>query len=163
MTTPTRADLSWWCRRESHKGCPADYEDMVCGCECHGREVVARPDGTWQIELPISTPLSLNDRSHWSVKGRQVAALRRDAGWCAREAKIARCRKIKVTLIYEPRNERRRDKDNLVATLKPVVDGLVDVGVIPDDTPEHIEYDMPLIDVPNGKRGRLIVIVERVL
>lgn len=161
MPTTSRA-ISWWCERDKHAGCPI-YEDIVCGCECHPREMVEVSSGVWQFELPITKPLSLNDRSHWSAKAAQVAELRADAGWCAKAAKIAKCQKIKVTLIYEPRDKRRRDKDNLVATLKPVVDALVDISVIPDDTPEHVEYDMPLIDVPNGKLGRLTVMVERVL
>lgn len=118
--------------------------------------------GIWSFELPITRPLSLNDRSHWSAKAAQVAQLREDAGWCALAARIERCDQVSVTLIYEPRDKRRRDKDNLVATLKPVVDALVDVGVIPDDTPEHVEYEMPLIDAPNGRQGRLIVMVEKI-
>lgn len=135
----------------------------MCSCECHGTPETSAASGVWSFELPISKPLSLNDRSHWSKRASDVSDLREATGWLAHEAKIERCQKIKVTLIYEPRDKRRRDKDNLVATLKPVVDGLVDVDVIPDDTPEHVEYDMPLIDAPSGKQGRLVVLVERLL
>lgn len=160
--TPTRAEPSFWCAKGKHKGCPI-YEDIICGCKCHPREARELADGEWLIELPITKPMSLNDRSHWSQKAEDVAQLRADAGWCVREAKVARCQKVRVTMIYEPRDKRRRDKDNLVATLKPIVDALVDTSVIPDDTPEHVEYEMPLIDVPNGRQGRITVLVERLL
>lgn len=33
-------------------------------------------------------------------------------------------------------------------TLKPVIDGLVDAKVIPDDTPDHVSWDPPAISAP---------------
>jgi crossover junction endodeoxyribonuclease RusA len=67
-----------------------------------------------------------------------------------------------VTLIYAPRDKRRRDPLNLVASLKACEDGIVDAGVIPDDTPVYIESQMPLIDLPAGKDAHLALLVERV-
>lgn len=116
----------------------------------------------WVVELPWTKPLSMNDRGHWSERAKEVAQYREDAGWAARAAKIPKCQRVRVTLVYEPRDQRRRDPLNLTATLKVVQDALVDVGVVPDDTVEYMETVTPLIDVPNGKKGRLWALVERV-
>ena len=48
-----------------------------------------------------------------------------------------------VTLHYRPRDNRRRDADNLVPTLKALCDGLVDAGLVPDDTPNYMHKHKP--------------------
>ena len=45
------------------------------------------------------------------------------------------------------KDHRRRDADNLIATLKPFADGLVDAGLTPDDTPSFMTKHMPVIIV----------------
>lgn len=32
----------------------------------------------------------------------------------------------------------KHDLDNLIATCKPILDGIVDAGIIPNDTPKHV-------------------------
>lgn len=116
---------------------------------------------TWEITLPLTTPLSLNNREHWQTKSRRVAALRSATFRLAKAARIPTLERCAVELHYAPRDKRRRDALNLVATLKPVEDGLVDAGVVPDDTAEFVEPTMPKIDDPTGaKHGRLFVIVR---
>lgn len=98
----------------------------------------------WFIKMPFSRPpLSLNDRfaSYHQERSLQKAiahdvcavALRtiREGGLQARP-------RVAVELIYYPSNNGRRDADNIAATLKPILDGLVDAGVIPDDKAEHV-------------------------
>jgi crossover junction endodeoxyribonuclease RusA len=121
----------------------------------------AERDGTWVLHLPMTKPLSLNDRDHWAKKAKATQQVRDDADVLARQARIPRCAFIRTTLVYEPRDKRRRDPINLIATLKAVQDGLVDAGVVPDDTPAYVETATPLIDAPNGKKGSLWVLVER--
>lgn len=116
----------------------------------------------WRIEFPWTKPLSMNDRGHHHARARKVAQYREDAGWCARQARVQACKRVRVTLVYEPRDERRRDPLNLTATLKVVQDALVDIGVVPDDTVEYMETVTPIIDLPNGKEGKLWALVERV-
>ncbi len=115
---------------------------------------------TWQLELPITKPLSMNSRQHWRAKAKDVAAVRAAANRLAREAHIPALEQIIVELHYSPRDRRRRDALNLVATLKPCEDGLVDAGVVPDDTAEYVIPTMPILDPPNGKAGRLYLIVR---
>lgn len=114
---------------------------------------------TWRMELPLTRPLSLNDRkSRWS-EASAVAQLRGDVHVLARHAKIPPCGRIHVQLHYVPPSAGRRDRDNLVATLKPVLDGLV------DDTDRYVTWSPPIIDPPS-KGGpylrRLYVIVREV-
>lgn len=66
--------------------------------------------------------------------------------WIAAGAKLPKgmgC--ATVQLHYLPADNRRRDTDNLVATLKPLCDGLVDYGLVPDDTPEFMAKPEPII------------------
>jgi crossover junction endodeoxyribonuclease RusA len=104
----------------------------------------------WRIDLPLRAPLSMNDREHRMVKHRRVAQVRRDAKALTLVAKIPPLARISVELHYCPRDKRRRDPLNLVATLKPVEDGIVDAGVIPDDTPVWSLPTMPIIDPPDS-------------
>lgn len=102
-------------------------------------------DGEWALHLPFQTQLSLNDRQHWAVKHKHVKEWRDAAHVLARAARIPLCSRIRVELHYVPAQERRRDPDNLVACLKPLVDGLVDAGVVPDDTERYVERTFPII------------------
>lgn len=114
----------------------------------------------WRLDLPLSKPLSLNSRQHHMVKARAVAQVRKDAQIIARAAKIPALDRIVVELHYAPRDSRRRDALNLVATLKPCEDGLVDAGIVPDDTAEFVVPTMPVIDPPTGTQGRLYLLVK---
>jgi crossover junction endodeoxyribonuclease RusA len=116
------------------------------------------------IRLPISAPLSLNVQMHHMARAAKVKELRDSVHMLARLAKIPKCQKVRVTLIYQPRDARRRDSVNLVPTMKACEDGLVDAKVVPDDTPFFLESCMPLIDVPvKGQPGALDLLVERML
>jgi crossover junction endodeoxyribonuclease RusA len=121
-------------------------------------------DRTWTIPLPMRTPLSLNAREHWRLKARRVAQVRSDAELVTRALKIPALERVAIELHYCPRDRRRRDPLNLVATLKPVEDGIVDAGVIPDDTPEWSVPTMPIIDhhVPGPDVLRLYVVLREV-
>lgn len=125
---------------------------------------------SWEFDLPQTVPLSLNDRRAWQANYQLKKSYREAAHVLARAARIPKCQRIRVYLVYTPRDVRRRDPLNLVATLKAVEDGIVDAGIVPDDTPMYLESQMPLIDMPEklvskalGVKGRLTVIVERVL
>jgi crossover junction endodeoxyribonuclease RusA len=116
----------------------------------------------WLLRLPFTAPLSLNDRMHYMVKAKHTKAWRDAARLAAEAAGIPSCSRIRITLIYTPRDRRRRDPLNLIATLKACEDGIVDAGVVPDDTPAYVESQMPLIDLPDGKDAHLSLLVERV-
>lgn len=62
-----------------------------------------------------------------------------------KQAQIPALQAIHVQLHYQPKDNRRRDSDNLIATQKPCVDALVTAGIIPDDTGEFLDWSRPII------------------
>ena len=112
----------------------------------------------WLIALPYRTPpLSLNQRGHWAAKARATRDVRSRAAWLVRAARVAPLARVEVQLGYTPPDRRRRDTDNLVATLKAIADGVVDAGVVPDDTPEFMSKPEPVITDPDKARAGLWV------
>ena len=132
-------------------------------------------ENRWELTLPwtkppmslndrmdrwTKPPMSLNDRMDRWTKARWTKTLRQTAWALAKQAKIPPLGACDVVLLYVPRDRRRRDEDNLTATLKPLADGLVDAGVVVDDTPDFMRKD-PRLGDPDPKRPRLVLIVER--
>lgn len=113
---------------------------------------------SWEFPLAMTAPLSLNDREHYMKRARDVAEVRKDAFLNCRALKIPRLARVEVVLTYHPRDRRRRDPLNLTATLKPVQDGIVDAGVVPDDTLEFMESPMPVIGELSGKRHGVLTV-----
>uniref|UniRef100_A0A6M3JTT8 Uncharacterized protein n=1 Tax=viral metagenome TaxID=1070528 RepID=A0A6M3JTT8_9ZZZZ len=65
---------------------------------------------------------------------------------------------VKYTFIVP--DLRRRDPDNLIASCKAILDGLVDAGVIRDDSGKQMVFDQPEIKYIKGKRAIIISIGE---
>lgn len=110
------------------------------------------------VRLPwTSPPLSLNSREHWAHKARVTQQVRTTTAWLCNG--LGRANRVRVTLTYIPRDSRRRDADNLVATYKPICDGIVDAGVVTDDDPLHMVKVMPHIAPadPNDPRMELTI------
>lgn len=94
----------------------------------------------WAFQMSgIRPPLSLNDRGNWRPKARKTAEIREEAAWRARSARIPRLAKCRVQIEWVVTDNRRRDEDNPAPSAKAVYDGLVDAGIVPDDTPEFME------------------------
>lgn len=112
------------------------------------------------VPLPWQTPpLNLNDRyTNRIAYAGKIAAVREDTGWVIKAAKVPACDRIRVTLHYRPRDARRRDEDNLVATMKPCCDAIVDVGIVDDDTPRFMVKVMPVIHEPGEPHGLWLTI-----
>lgn len=116
---------------------------------------------SWTLRVGHYTtpPLSLNDRLHWRVKAKITAEVReyvKQSAWY----NVPACERILVELHYVPRDRRRRDRDNLVATLKPCLDGLVSAGVVADDAPEYVDWGV-FLDDPDPKDPHLYLRIER--
>lgn len=85
----------------------------------------------------------MNDRDHHHVKARKTAAVREAAA--AAFAGVPAQEYVTVQMIWWVATRHRRDDENPVATLKPWCDGLVDAGLVPDDTPEFMGKSMPQV------------------
>lgn len=121
------------------------------------------PATTWTIRLPYATPpLTLNGREHWATKSRMVRDLRAYVNLQARRQGIPKLGRVHVQLVYVPRDGRRRDSDNLVATLKPCLDGLVDAGIVEDDSPEYVSWDRPHIAYRDPTDPHLYITIQGV-
>ena len=109
-----------------------------------------------EIDLPLhkgKPPLTLNQRLHWSEKARRTKMIRQVVAWRAAALKLGLCEHISVSMHYAPGDNRwRREGDNLVASMKPAVDALVDAGIVVDDDPRHVTTIMPAIHPGPGRR-----------
>ena len=111
--------------------------------------------------------MSMNDRQHWRTKARQTANLRRDVMALAAAHRLPTgLDRVRVQLVYVPRDGRRRDTDNLVATLKPICDALAagtskhpGHGLVADDTPEFMAKPEPVIAAPDPKDPHLRLLI----
>ena len=124
----------------------------------------ARYGRTWEIRLPwTKPPLSANDRLTYMAEARIKAEIRRTAAALALDVADPSwpLDRVVITLVYTPRDKRRRDRMNLAPTLKAAVDGLVQAGLVDDDDDTHV-LDMIRIAEPDGD-PRLVLVVREVL
>ncbi len=54
-------------------------------------------------------------------------------------------KKVSVAAKFFHKTKRHRDTDSAMYSLKAVYDGIVDAGVVPDDTPEYMKREEPEI------------------
>lgn len=85
------------------------------------------------IDVPAALLINANDREHWATKARKTAGVRTMARFATgiRPALFGLVT-LTVTITYPPRS-RRRDASNLAPTVKALLDGIVDAGLLPDD------------------------------
>ena len=62
-----------------------------------------------------------------------------------------------ITITWVAKDKRRRDPDNLFASMKPYIDGLVNVGLIVDDSATHVSYTLRY---ERGEKDNTIIEVE---
>lgn len=115
---------------------------------------------SWTLQLPGTIePLTSNQREHWRPKAKRVAHVRAVTALLATQARIPRLARARIELHYAPPDRRRRDAQNLVPTLKPIEDGIVDARVLPDDTAEYLDPVMPVFE-PVERPARLWVVIH---
>lgn len=119
-----------------------------------------------QFTMPLSfskPPMNMNDRHHWRKKAQLTRLIREEVLVRARSMRLPKnCDTgVTVALHYQPRDNRRRDPSNLIATQKPCLDALVSYGLIPDDTPEFVNELMPVIHPAiKGEPGKCWLTIE---
>ena len=103
----------------------------------------ASPPGSrpvWVIKLPYTAPpLTLNTiNQHWRKLWEKAKEVKRDAFFLAKAEQIPPQQRISVTLVYWPGSNAVHDADNMALTVKPLIDGLRQAGVVPDDRGRHV-------------------------
>jgi crossover junction endodeoxyribonuclease RusA len=123
------------------------------------RPIVTADSITIVVDLPPRV-LSPNGRSHWATKAAAVKKARKqageEAGWRMRAAGIAPplWEIATVHAIFYKRVRRQADEDNLIASLKPYLDGLADARVVGNDrnfkrptVQQEIDRDRPRLEI----------------
>ncbi|QNE90272.1 hypothetical protein H0194_04660 [Corynebacterium incognita] len=117
-----------------------------------------------EMQLSFTTPpLTANQRLRRMQEAKIVKQVRHEACVRAKFMRLPHVKHIRVELHYRPRDKRRRDADNIVPTLKALCDGLVDAGIVDDDTPEFMDKRMPIIhpSIP-GEPGKMWCVITLV-
>lgn len=92
------------------------------------------------IAIDLAWPpreLHPNARVHWAVKARKAKNARIVAAWTAKEAGIRHSdhdipEALKVTAVFSPPDNRRRDEDGMLSSVKSYFDGIADMIGIDD-------------------------------
>lgn len=119
------------------------------------------------VEVPAAEWLTSNGRYHWASRARRTRKLRTRAALAARAARprIPPMVRARITVHVHGRTRARTDPANAYPTIKAVVDGLVDAGVLPDDDAAHLDGpDMRLGDpdprLPTGHHRLTVDITD---
>ncbi len=119
--------------------------------------VLLVPSNHLRLELPLPDPvLSPNARVHWQVRARATREAKEQviaAVLSQKRQKLLDRATVTVTFVVGDR--RRRDKGNLISSVKAYLDGLVGL-VISDDSWQHIEEVYPPIQYEKGKKMTII-------
>ena len=105
--------------------------------------------------------LSPNKRLHYmSVYKAKVVAKEVAAALVLAQGKPAHpIEKAHIAITWVAKDKRRRDIDNLFASMKPYIDGLVKVGLIADDSAMHVSYTLKY---ERGDKDNTIIEVEEI-
>lgn len=113
------------------------------------------------ISFPPPTKLlNMNDTRNPFQKARLVKEWRTSAYWAACQLGPPSKRRHPasvVTITLPVKGKRTRDPANWVATAKPIIDGLTDAGVWPDDNQEWVTLMEPILSTSNKE---VVVTIE---
>lgn len=119
---------------------------------------------SWQVEHD-ERPLPANAYRvlHWRKRAAYDKAWRNAFGWRARQARVPKLAAAIVTVVQTCREGTTLpDVAACAETVKAAVDGLVDVGVIPNDDPKHL-LAITFVAPSHADKDRLVLIVEEAI
>lgn len=94
------------------------------------------------LPLTRSKLITANDKPHWAARARLTKQIRQWGYLLGREGEgVVRLglthARVEVEFAYPDR--RRRDRSNLAPTVKALMDGLIDAGLLPDDADRFLD------------------------
>ena len=110
------------------------------------------------VRVPAALWLTANGRDHWATKSRRTSHLRQ-LGFLAARNLPAVDRANVVAVIGYP-TARRADPANAAPTVKALLDGAVDAGLLPDDDHKHIPRTSYERGPDSGERGVYLVTIR---
>lgn len=112
--------------------------------------------------LTFSSPtepwsINMERTKHWSWRSKRVKAWRLRTFYEARVSGLGPMPPsiVEVSLPFD--RAARRDRSNYLPAVKAIVDGLVDAGLWPDDTPEYVSVSEPILKVGGQVEVRITV------
>ena len=106
--------------------------------------------GPWTYTMRLATILTLNDRRHWRTTAPIKKHIRGLSKAHAFTLRIPRQEFIIIGTLFHPPTLRYRDADNAMATVKPIIDGIQDAGIVLDDDARHVTFAAPLFGKPTS-------------
>ena len=100
------------------------------------------------LTIPDAWWMTSNQRLHWADKAKRTFAVRHMAAMLARARRIPRYEVVHVTAFIQYPTGGRADPGNASPTVKAAIDGLVDAGIVADDTSAYMTKYMPRILPP---------------
>lgn len=94
---------------------------------------------TWELEFN-GVPPGPNSRMHWRAKAASTKMWRHMAMWKATDAKIPPQERVRLSATIRRARLGVADASNDAARFKAVEDGIVDAGVVPNDTRKYVEW-----------------------
>lgn len=112
---------------------------LTAGLDARGAPVhelrIACPDRIGRVPYGL---LTMNRRGHWSERRDVTDYWRPTAAAAARRAHVPAMRLAAITVTFHKATAARYDPGNLAPVSKAIVDGIVDAGVLPDDSREYL-------------------------
>lgn len=119
----------------------------------------------FEIKVPgewADVRISANDRDHHQAKGKLTKKWRLEGRAAARRAGMTDPLPwARIVIFYRFPDNIRRETSNLQPTSKAIVDGLVDVGLLPDDRDEHCDGPDNRRLWPNGPHKVVVQVWRR--
>lgn len=112
--------------------------------------------------LPGPRKLTMNDRMHWATRATVTRQWRRLSMLCARDAINSHAATpatspVTITVTLPFRDRRIRDPHNWAPTVKAIVDGLADAGMLPHgDSAEWVRNTDPVLE-DGGRSVRVTI------
>ena len=94
-----------------------------------------------EVDVTRGYELNANQRLHWAVKARRTSFLRLES-WAqvvsAGHALAPFAHRVRCIVDVSWPNKRRRDVHNIMPTVKACIDGIVDSGLLVDDSDKYL-------------------------
>ena len=110
------------------------------------------------VRVPAALWLSANGRDHWATKSRRTRHLRQLGFLAARD--LPALDRANVTTVIGYPTARRSDPANAAPTVKALLDGAVDAGLLPDDDHRHVPRTSYARGTDSGERGVYLVTIR---
>lgn len=116
----------------------------------------------WALKLTVEGNrhwISLNHRDHYRARAAKTKAWREYTRVLTHTSSIPALTRATITgHIYKP-HKRRYDPHNLFPTMKAIVDGIVDAGVLEDDDHTHLTVALTHGGIDRSQPPHLIITI----